>query len=277
MPDDKRLPYDDDIRVPLIVHRPVPFAQRGAGPGPSGWLLAGHGSCEECVSCNGLVLNIDLAPTLLDIAGAVPLPGTDGRSYLWMLQPNRTSSSPHPATSTAAEEPAPPRHDFLVEYHGEFGGGSDGQYSPLKPPLFKTPPFFVLPKGVVSASKMQDCENNTYSCLRTVRTVAPWQGSRSPNANNTSDNTSNSSSSSSSNNNTLFCRFYSTDAAWEANTPYTTEYYDLSLDPFQMDNTAAGLSTERAALLNARLDSLRGCTGQSCQAQGSVHETDAAS
>ena len=147
----------------------------------------------------------------------------------------------------------PLRTDFLVEYHGEFE--HHDQYVELKPPLWQTPPFFKLPAGV-TASKMQDTTNNTYSCLRTLETVsvtpshlgAPKQSTTS---------------------NRMFCLFYANGAAWRANVEYTTEYYELQSDPLQMNNTAALLPPARRAALRKRLDELRGCSGRaSCGGNG---------
>lgn len=67
----KRLAYEEDIRVPLIVRGPgVP---RGA-------------------SREGMVLNNDLAPTFADLAGATPLLTQDGRSLTPMLRENPPSA-----------------------------------------------------------------------------------------------------------------------------------------------------------------------------------------
>lgn len=78
----KGTPYEEDIRVPLIVR----------GPGvPAGRTLP-H-----------FVLNIDLAPTLADLAGAAPARFVDGRS----LRPLLAGAPP----SAGAW-----RNDFVVEY-----------------------------------------------------------------------------------------------------------------------------------------------------------------
>ncbi len=75
----KSTAYEEDIRVPLIVR----------GPG-----VAAHKVVNE------MALNIDLAPTLAELAG-VPIPDfVDGRSLKPLL----------------AGAPAPWRHDFFVQY-----------------------------------------------------------------------------------------------------------------------------------------------------------------
>jgi arylsulfatase A-like enzyme len=64
---DKWFPYEESIRVPLIVHDPrLPAARRGQ-------------------QLDALALNIDLAPTLLSLAGCPVPPGVQGhdQSPLW--------------------------------------------------------------------------------------------------------------------------------------------------------------------------------------------------
>lgn len=65
MPQGKNMPYEEDIRVPLVVR----------GPG----VLAGK-------TVNELALNIDLAPTFAEIAGLEVPPSCDGRSLLPLLR-----------------------------------------------------------------------------------------------------------------------------------------------------------------------------------------------
>jgi len=82
---DKRSAYDESLRVPLLIHQP----QR----------TAGHGKTSDAI-----VLNIDYAPTILDLAGAEPLPSAQGRSLLPLLD---------------GETPGDWRTSFLYEYFKE--------------------------------------------------------------------------------------------------------------------------------------------------------------
>jgi arylsulfatase A-like enzyme len=83
---DKRLMYEPSIRVPMLVRFPPRF--------PAGR-----------VEARRLVLNVDLAPTLLELAGAPVPDGLHGRSFLPL----------------AEGRDAPWRQDFLYEYY-EYPG-----------------------------------------------------------------------------------------------------------------------------------------------------------
>ncbi len=63
---DKRSAYDESMRVPLLIRMPAESAKRG-------------------ITCDAMVLNIDYAPTILDFAGAGPLPDQQGRSLRPLL------------------------------------------------------------------------------------------------------------------------------------------------------------------------------------------------
>jgi arylsulfatase A-like enzyme len=67
---DKRSAYEESIRVPLLIHVPGDDGPRGVR--------------EE------MVLNIDHAQTLVELAGAEPLPQTHGRS----MRPLLTGTAP---------------------------------------------------------------------------------------------------------------------------------------------------------------------------------------
>jgi arylsulfatase A-like enzyme len=82
---DKRSAYDESLRVPLLVRLPGNEAQRGA-------------------TCDSLVLNIDYAPTILDLAGAEPLPDAQGKSLRPLIN---------------GKAPADWRTSFFYEYFKE--------------------------------------------------------------------------------------------------------------------------------------------------------------
>jgi arylsulfatase A-like enzyme len=80
---DKRTAYDESLRVPLLVRYP-PLAKPG-------------------LVISNLVLNLDLAPSLIDLCGAAPLNDVPGLSWKPLLEGKR----------------APWRSAFLYEYNFE--------------------------------------------------------------------------------------------------------------------------------------------------------------
>ncbi len=80
--EERRLAYEESIRLPLLVRYP-PKVRAGSRP-------------------SAQVLTIDLAPTILELAAAPPLPGIDGRSLVPLFSAKGT--------------PANWRHSFLIEY-----------------------------------------------------------------------------------------------------------------------------------------------------------------
>lgn len=88
---DKRFMYEESIRVPLLVRYPR-------------MIKAGRTSSQ-------MILNVDIAPTLLDIAGVNVSPySMDGRSFKPLLQGKKTNW----------------REDFLYEYY-EYPGAHSGR------------------------------------------------------------------------------------------------------------------------------------------------------
>ena len=105
---ERRLAYEETIRIPLVIRYP-PLATPGSTP-PE------------------MALSIDIAPTLLDIAGLQPGAGMQGRSLVPVLK----------------NEARPWRTSFLIEYftdivffaHSAHGlrGGEDGAIQVHQPP-----------------------------------------------------------------------------------------------------------------------------------------------
>ncbi|KAA8579209.1 hypothetical protein FQN60_000031 [Etheostoma spectabile] len=124
LPIDKRQLYEFDIRVPLMV--------RGPGIKPNQTLQAP-------------VLNIDLAPTILDISGVnLSSVNVDGQSFLSQMAPSLRNGSARPV--------------FLVEYTGEGHPTTDPACPKLGPGLSQCFPDCVC----------EDAFNNTYACLENV-------------------------------------------------------------------------------------------------------------
>uniref|UniRef100_UPI0037E96728 glucosamine (N-acetyl)-6-sulfatase (Sanfilippo disease IIID), b n=1 Tax=Semicossyphus pulcher TaxID=241346 RepID=UPI0037E96728 len=124
LPIDKRQLYEFDIRVPLMV--------RGPGIKPNQTLKAP-------------VLNIDLAPTILDIASVnLSTVNVDGQSFLSQMAPSLRNGTARPF--------------FLVEYTGEGDPETDPACPKLGPGLSQCFPDCVC----------EDAYNNTYACVRTI-------------------------------------------------------------------------------------------------------------
>ena len=189
---DKRLPYENDIRVPLIICGPPTSAD--------GLRIGARGSVS-----NAAVLNIDIAPTILGLAGLptpafmdgvsiFPLQTTVGRVY----PSNAGDERQHAAEERAAAEGATLRtlnrsstRTFLTEY---WGSGSTRAHAcdppgsccataancttwPSLPapgakashPSFRTPPIFNESVGTCQhtncsfASAPGDAANNTWA------------------------------------------------------------------------------------------------------------------
>lgn len=124
LPIDKRQLYEFDIRVPLMV--------RGPGIKPKQTLQAP-------------VLNIDLAPTIMDISGVdLSTVNVDGQSFLSQMAPSLRNGTVRPF--------------FLVEYTGEGHPTTDPACPKLGPGLSQCFPDCVC----------EDAFNNTYACVRTL-------------------------------------------------------------------------------------------------------------
>ena len=167
LPLGKETPYEESIRVPLGV----------IGPGVAAGRIA-----------DDLALNIDLAPTVADLAGAEVPPFVDGRSLTPILHGETLES---------------PRRCFLVEH---ASAGRTRAY----PGLGEMP---VVP---------------TYQAVR--------------------------------------CRDDQGDILYVEYVTGECELYDLSADPFQLDNRALGTSDDLLLRCAERLAGLRHCASTRCRA-----------
>lgn len=150
------MPYETDLRVPLMM----------IGP-----------SIRPMELESAAVITLDLAPTLIEIAGLdYQNYGMDGIS-LW--------PQIHQQNSAILDR------TFLVEYHGEAGNGNDPR-CPNSQELSEC--------SFEWGCKCQDSRNNTYQCLRRLKTDED----------------------------TLFCTF--------SDSSGTKELYDMTRDPFQLHN-----------------------------------------
>ncbi|XP_077450522.1 N-acetylglucosamine-6-sulfatase isoform X1 [Stigmatopora argus] len=191
LPLDKRQLYDFDIRVPLMVR------------GPN--IKAGQIS-------QFLVANVDLGPTVLDVAGInVSKTQMDGTSFLPVLNGQMNGSSW--------------RSDILVEYQGEGSDISDPACPLLGPGVSECFPDCVC----------EDSFNNTYACVRTLAPAADLQ----------------------------YCEFDDDEVF--------VEVYNLTADPFQLDNIAKTIDQEVLEKMNHRLMMLQSCAGQTCRTAGVYH------
>lgn len=124
LPWDKRQPYEFDVRVPLFVRGP------NVQPGRT---------------CKAPVLNIDIASTILDLAGLPVPPQFDGRSFAYdLLAFSNVSSEKH-------------RSNFLIEHQGEASSIPIPGCSQYRPGEVHTCEIDCI---------CEDSWNNTYTCVR---------------------------------------------------------------------------------------------------------------
>jgi len=231
------LPYEEDVRIPMFVRLPVPPRGRGGGAGGA-------------VVISNPIINIDLAPSLLDLAGyGQGVAGMDGRSFIpALLKPQQSELAASKRGSGSGSGAA--GRSFLIEYFPIPHTGTDVQTSTkgtdgwcVDADCIKNP----CPPVAVTV----DSVNNLWACLRTL---TPGQED------------------------TIFCQF------WDG-TGYTqgfnrtsagrnfAEFYDMKVDPWQLTNAAASMSPVSIAAKVQRLHELMECKGVGCQS--SVHRSTA--
>ncbi|XP_052738954.1 N-acetylglucosamine-6-sulfatase [Bicyclus anynana] len=135
---DKRQPYETDIKVPLLIRGPT---------------------IPKNATDNQPILNIDLAPTIMTLAGLNAPQSMDGRSIKFNVKDDLDRKT-HRIEIVGNEET---ERNMLVEYYGEGRDGTVDENCPWKydsDNLAQCYPQYNC--------KCQDARNNTYACLRHI-------------------------------------------------------------------------------------------------------------
>jgi len=198
----KMLSYEEDVRIPMFVRLPgsaAGGARAGGGASSGGWGGGRRAQAQQLAAfvIHSAVLNIDLAPALLDLAG-YDAPQMDGQSFLPLLKNSargRSSSSSNnnnisnsnnsnirsrSSTSVSGGEvvgvggrggDGELRGDggrtFLIEYWPIPHNGNDVQTTTKGVDGWCTDPD-VLRTDCPALPVQVDSVNNTWACARTI-------------------------------------------------------------------------------------------------------------
>eukprot|EP00040_Diaphanoeca_grandis_P009007 m.47205 g.47205 ORF g.47205 m.47205 type:complete len:745 (-) comp20446_c0_seq1:240-2474(-) len=222
----KMLPYEEDVRIPMFIRLPLSLGAQDAR----------HDLGNAAMTIGSVVINIDLAPTLLDLAGYPDTPDMDGRSMIPMLL---VHANTHSDLSEPSDVVTDFGRSFLIEYFPIQTHGNDVQSTVKGVDGWCTDPDCIK-NPCPSLQVTVDSVNNTYACLRTI-TAAPTED-------------------------TIFCHFWDGSGYTEAfnrtnGTHNFAEFYDMTTDPWQLENKIFTLDPVRAATYVERLYHLIGCAG----------------
>ena len=128
---DKRNAYEESIRIPMLAWAP-------------GWVPAGS-------RVEALVRNIDLAPTVLDLAGAASPIDMDGASFLPLL----TGAPPAGAAAPPGDAGGAGR-EFLYEYYWEYAFPHTPTTFALRGDRYK----YVMYHGLWDTAELYDLETD---------------------------------------------------------------------------------------------------------------------
>lgn len=126
---DKRNAYEESMRVPLLAWAPEWF--------------------EGGTVVDEMVVNLDIAPTMLDIAGRKPMQHFDGVSFLPLMR---------------NEEVEGWREDFLYEYYWEFNYPSTPTTFALRSSDYK----YIQYHGVWDTEELYDMQNDPKEMINLI-------------------------------------------------------------------------------------------------------------
>ncbi len=126
---DKRHAYEESMRVPLLAYAPVPGRSRG--------------------TVDNLVRNIDIAPTILDIAGIKPQKQMQGQSFLDLFK---------------TERPVPQKMAFY-EYYWEYAFPQTPTIFAARDERYK----YIYNHGIWDINELYDLQNDPYEMNNLIR------------------------------------------------------------------------------------------------------------
>ena len=228
LPLDKREPYEFDIRVPFSIRGP---------------------SIPEGIVIPDVTVNIDLAPTILDLAGITPPSIMDGRSLKPLFYAHKYASELRRSTVQSSNDIGSQyinididagkqnldsihqyflKRNILVEHTGEGYPEQTGACSGLGEGLYGCNSDYEC--------KCSDSWNNTYSCVRQLHMSDVFSYTVSKNV--------------------IYCK-------WRDKDDFI-EYYDIGTDGDQLYNSVSSLSDTKVKEFEELLSRLTKCTGSSC-------------
>jgi hypothetical protein len=214
--------YEEDVHIPMFVR--VPASARH--PASSGGVAR---------AVNAPTLNVDIAPTMLDLAGFSVAAGAemDGQSILPLLDAAAATDDGEGDGAAASLGRA-----FLIEYFPIPHAGNDVQVS-TKGTDGWCEDADVKRSNCPNLNITVDSVNNTWACVRTL--VPPPAHT-----------------------DTIFCHFYDAtgyDISFVRNETNFVEFYNMSAEPWQLRNLVHTLSPSAVEAMAGQLEALMTCKG----------------
>lgn len=217
-PRGKNLPYEEDIRVPFVIRGPN-IAQ---------------GALESRFG-----VNIDISPTLLEMAGVELPPTIDGRSVLSLLMDSENSKLSHRNTNFAAMSSLPVMQMLALDRDVAALFQTDNK------PAFKR--ALITPLQRMNSSAADPAWRNCFLVTRGTQVGALQEVGDAATGTVAFSG--------------LRCTGF-TYVEWKSG---NREFYDLNSDPWQLQNISSSLTVDQLSALSVHLHELASCSGTRCQ------------